>query len=647
MKTSFASALLLVAATGAAYAQQTPDTVQLDTFVVTATRVPTALSKVTASITVIDGAQLRRAGMRTVEEALRTVSGAAVVQSGSYGGGTSLFLRGGESDYVQVLVDGVQVNSPGEAFNWSTLSIEDVERIEVVKGPASVLYGSDAVAGVVQIITRRGRGKPRGDLALLVGRGDKVGSQANGSFDNGYLRGEVAGGTGKVGYSVGVSHFATEGAYAFNNEHRNTSVTGHTGFELGAATLLSATARVDKSRFHYPTDGSGTLNDRNQFNDGSMISVGLDATHRFTSAIDALLSLQHSENEDISDDRSDNAADTIGFYRFYSEQQFRRQNADLRVNFKAGASSLLTLGAEVEQQKNTGSSTSPFGDTPETTVSRSDRAAYAQLLQDMGALSLQLGVRGEDNDKFGNFVTYRGGVAAKVAPNVKLRASAGTAFKQPRFFEQFAQGFVVGNPALSPEKSRSIEVGGDVAFSRVSIGATYFDQRFRDLIQYIGVTAKPTDPNYVNVAGAKASGAEFSIGTGISDWQINAQYTLLSTKVTDDGDGSDASFTQDEELIRRPKHSASLALSRSIGRTDLSVIANYVGERTDLDFSTYPSARVTLPSYTRVDIASRQRLNSAVALSVKVENALNEKYSEVLGFPAHERVVFIGAQVGF
>jgi vitamin B12 transporter len=154
MKSGFAVAALLIAASAAA-AQQ-PDTLRLKQIVVTATRLPISIADAPGSVSVLYGDELLAAGIRTVPDALRLVPGVAVAQSGGLGGITSLFMRGGESDYVQVLVDGVQMNLPGGSFNWAHLRTEDIDRIEIVRGPASVLYGSDAVAGVVQIFTRAG-----------------------------------------------------------------------------------------------------------------------------------------------------------------------------------------------------------------------------------------------------------------------------------------------------------------------------------------------------------------------------------------------------------------------------------------------------------------------------------------------------------
>src|SRR5437899_7402004 len=163
--------LLSSLAASVAVAAQEPDTIVLNPVLVTATRVPTPVDAVTAAVTVVSGRELQLRGIRTVAEALRTVPGAAVVETGSYGGQTSLFLRGGESDYVKVLIDGVPVNQPGGAFDFSSLTTDNVDRVEIVRGPASVLYGSDAVSGVGQSLTRRGAGWSGAGQAAATVRG--------------------------------------------------------------------------------------------------------------------------------------------------------------------------------------------------------------------------------------------------------------------------------------------------------------------------------------------------------------------------------------------------------------------------------------------------------------------------------------------
>ena len=230
-----------------AQARAARDTAALRPVVVTATRLAVPQAAPTATATVITAADLRARGITHVLDALREVPGAAVLQNGSFGANTSLFLRGGDSKYTQVLVDGVPVNQAGGSFNWANLTVDNVERIEILRGPASVLYGSDAVSGVVQIFTRRGAGRPR---ASLAGRG--------GSYGSGEGELSVSGGAGGFGWSAGAAHYASSGildSADFDNRYRNSSASGtlrYAGEAVGDVTLA---ARAQRARYHFPTNG--------------------------------------------------------------------------------------------------------------------------------------------------------------------------------------------------------------------------------------------------------------------------------------------------------------------------------------------------------------------------------------------------------
>jgi vitamin B12 transporter len=194
-----------------AAAQDPPrDTVVLSDIVVTATRLPMPRSSVASTVTVIQGEDLRSQGIHYVADALRVVPGMAVAQNGSFGAVTAAFIRGGESDYLQVMVDGVQVNGAGGTFDFANLTTENIERIEVVSGPGSVLYGSDAVSGVVQVFTRQGRGRATVDAAVSAG------SYGTWSMDAG-----LQGAANALDYSVSVSRLSTDGVHAFNSQHRS------------------------------------------------------------------------------------------------------------------------------------------------------------------------------------------------------------------------------------------------------------------------------------------------------------------------------------------------------------------------------------------------------------------------------------------
>lgn len=648
MKTLF-SVLLVALTAQAARAQETPDTFRLRTVVVTATRLPQTLGTVSSAVSVIHSEEFQELGFRNAADVLRTVSGAALVQSGSYGAFTSMFLRGGESDYVQVLVDGVQMNSPGEHFDFAGLSLENIARIEIVKGPVSVLYGSDAVAGVVQLFTKEGSGRTHAQIRVMAGRGEKVGAPAQGNFDSRELQGDVSGAAGGVSYSAGFSHFDTEGALPFNNDHQLNSGTARLSTTIARATDIALSGRMSSNRFHYPTDGSGNLVDQNQFQDADAFALGLAATHRFSSRTELLGQVTWNRNNTLIDDSPDTSADTLGFFAFRSDEKFERMSFDLRLNRHVGEKTIATLGGELENQSQIGNSLaeSSFGDFPgESDNERSSTAAYLQLVRTSDKLSLQGGARVDISEEFGDFLTYRAGASMRLSNAVRIRASAGTGFKEPRFFEQFSQGFgAKGNPSLETEHSRSIEIGADAGAGPFTFGATLFAQTFRDLIQYSFTPVTADSVNYINVGEVASNGLELESRYMSNALTLRAAFTLLDTEVKDAGAGNDPLYQEGERLVRRPEQTASLAAT--YGRSfNFGATLSYVGKRDDLYYDkNFTAQRVELPSYAKIDATLRSPSFSGVRGMLKVENVLNKEYQEIRGFPARGRVVFIGVNV--
>ncbi|MSR36291.1 MAG: TonB-dependent receptor [Gemmatimonadetes bacterium] len=680
IRSSIVRAAFLIAALvpAQARAQQPADTFALNELVVTATRLPLPRAAVPAAVTVLDGDELRARGVRFVADALKEVPGAAVVRTGSDGGVTSLFLRGGESDYVQVLVDGIVVNDPGGAFDLGHLTLDDVERIEVVRGPVSVLYGSDAVTGVVHVITRRGEGPARlfasagagfagrrsGDAAACPGfplapcpEGADLGFYATRGWEA-----SVAGSGRRLRYSVGGSGLDSDGAYAFNNAYRNRSAVGRLGV-AGSAGEATLSARYTDGLYHYPTDGAGRLDDRNAYHSSESLALGLDAGRALGRAVELRAAVSYHDGDYETVDERDAAGDTLGFYASTSTSRVDRRKADVHANLRAGAA-VATLGLELERQHGASdfTSRSQFGPFESSTSNdRSNRALYGQLfVAPASRVSATAGLRREDNDRFGAFVTWRAGANVRVTASTSARASAGTAFKEPTFFENFAEGFTRGNPELEPERSRSWEMGLVQALPAVrgELSATWFDQRFENLIQYSSAPASGA-PNYVNVGAATSRGLELEAHVGSAGGaRATASWVHLLTEVVDAGLGADRLFQQGQALIRRPRERVSVAGSAPLGaRVRAGGRATAVGKRDDLDFIANPSgARVVLPAYEVVDafvevaLLARTRTRGPggrdLALRISVENALDRDYREIANFPASGRALSAALLVG-
>jgi vitamin B12 transporter len=234
----------------------------------------------------------------------------------------------------------------------------------------------------------------------------------------------------------------------------------------------------------------------------------------------------------------------------------------------------------------------------------------------------------------------------------RLRAAIGRAFREPTFAESFGSGFGDrGNPDLVPERSRGWEVGADQRLgASLRLGATWFDQRFHDMIQYTFVSAGPDDPNYFNVGAARARGLELSTEIATGALLLGASYTRLFTDVLDPGLASDASFVEGETLLRRPGHTAAATARYQIQGGSLGLTLRRVGERDDLDFGAgFPAPRITLPAHTTVDLAAERRLPGSGAASwdliLRAENLLDARYEAIRGFPAPGRLVSLGLRL--
>lgn len=605
--------------------------------VITATRVATASGSGISASTIIDRAFIERSGVRDVAELLRLVPGVTVARSSGPGSQSSLFLRGGENDYVRVLIDGVPVNDPGGAMDLAWLSTDDVDRIEVVRGPASVLYGTDAVTGVVQLFTRRGS-TTAADGEIATGR-----------YGHRLVRGNASTGTERVNLTIGGSGERSDGILPFNSDYVRELMSAAVRVTPGVATRLEASIRAVHDEYHFPTDGAGDVVDSNAFRDNRRLMSSVTVAQTFSTRVNAELGFTAMNSRGRDENLADSPGDSVGFHYYDALTSVRRRTLDARVNVLASRMSVVTVGAETVREAQRGNDSSNFSfDRSQFVADRRNHAVYAQWLSDHGRLSLTAGARYDDNNTFGAFRTARAGFSVRSWTGGTVRATIGTAFKAPTFFESFNTAFSTGNADLDPERSRSWEVGlrHSSADGRLALGTTWFDQHFRDMIQYAFVS--PELPNYFNVAAASASGLELEAALRpIARLRLGANVTLLRTRVDDAGlqTGESATFVDGNRLLRRPSIMASANMGLDLpssATTDLAV--THTGRRDDRDFSTFPATPVALPAWTRVDVGFTRPfdLGARFDLRVRVENLLGAGYEEIARYPAAGRSLTIG-----
>jgi vitamin B12 transporter len=642
--------LTVVSATASA---QSPDTTTLSAVVVSATKIPSSRSSLTQQVTVLSGGDLRARGITRVSDALRLVPGASLVQNGSTGSVNTLFLRGGESRYTKVLIDGVAVNAPGGFFDFSHLTTDNVERIEIVRGPASVVHGADAVSGIVQIFTRQGRGP----LSLSAeGRAGNYGSRE--------ATVETNGGGRIMRFALGGGTRRTDGALPFNNNYYNGTLSGSLGITPRKGTDALFSTRYTNAEFHYPTDFTGAPVDSNAYRVQHRLTIGMDAKSKLAENTTARLLLGNNEVSDLTED----IFVPFGIPESPPPKRHsallsrnKRRSAEAGLTFNLPQSSTLNIGAEYtnESENSTngeGAVGAPTTPTSKFSAARHNTAFYSELTATSPAgASWTISARRDDNSDYDAFNTYRAGASLPVGASSRLRATISTAFSAPAFNQLRPTLYTTGSPDLKPERARSWEVGMEqtLVYGILKLSANYFHQRFSDLIQY--VPGGP--PNYLgrfaNLTEAISNGYESELTlTPLNEWSGTASYTVAkphASKVPADFPGD---LRAGNALIRRPTRSGtgSIAWSRA-GAGSFAVMASYIGERPDLDFNEFPSPTVTLPAYTKVDVAASLQIfrseskKSSISLTGRVDNALDKKYEDVLHFAAPRRQYLIGARI--
>ena len=616
--------------------------------VVSATKTPAPDANLSQSVTVLYGDDLRARGVTRVTDALGEVPGAAVVQSGSFGSVTSLFLRGGESRYTKVLIDGVPVNASGGFFDLSHLTTDNIDRIEVVRGPASVVYGADAVSGVIQIFTKRG--DPGIDLLEHSAsvRGGSYGSRdADVSLEHGGMR---------AAFTLGGGLHSSDGLVPFNNQYKNGTLSGSVRGSKPHFGDLLLTSRYTAADYHYPQDYTSAPVDSNSHRVQHRLTVAADWSRNLSRTAQAHLLLGSNEVSDLTEDVAVPFGATAPNHSLSLSHGFRR-TAEARVAYALPFEATVTSGVEYQLEKErSGNRAGSVGSTPSPTdgfvADRHNVAYYTELLGTApGRVSYNLSGRVDDNSDYGAINSYRLGTSIPVVGRLRVRGSLATAFNAPAFNQLRATTYTVASPDLQPERSRSWEIGFEQTFiePKLQLSGAYFNQRFSQLIQYVDGGPPSFLGSYANLTSAASNGYEGEATMFLpAAFRVSGSFTVVAPKVTAVSSAYSGSLKPGDALIRRPTHSASLRIGHSTRHnTTFDLVASYVGKRPDVDFAQFPSPTLTLPSYVRVDLSAQHPLITlpnydALSLTARVENVLGKKYEEIVRYPAPGRVIFVG-----
>lgn len=650
-----AAAFLCLSPQGGAFAEQ-PQPAPLDV-VVTATRQPLAIQRAGSAITVIRADEIEASGAAGVIDLLRAAPGLALVQNGGAGQLANVQIRGAESRHTTVLVDGIRVNDPSAGageFDFNNLALADVERIEILRGPQSALYGSDAIGGVINIITRKGRGAPRMSLTL-----------EGGSYGSVFARAGVSGGTRDLSYSFGIlgaraTGFSAYGAriprlYGFGPFDKDgfdrLAGNGRVSWRVAEGVEIEAGLYAGRAGAGYDAAfaGSGYRPDTPSRSRASLLNGYLRAI------VDPAGGLMRHQLT-LFGNQTDRVIKDVQRYDFgfglttednRYDYRGRRFGAEYEGLLRLGAFGTFSFGAVVEQEA-LRSATKPGQNSYQT----AERASYERMSRGLFALhqitlgdrlDLSAGVRLDRVANVKDFVTGRLTAAYRLPETgTKLRASAGWGAKAPSLYQQFSiyGPTRAGDPALRPEQSFGVDAGIDQTLldGRVTLSMTAFHNRIRNLIDFdfnrglvidLGGGPAPVG-QYVNVARARTQGLELAADAVIWEGYVKARGSYTYLDAIDETTGL--------KLARRPAHQGKASLLFTPWpKVTIEPLVYLIGER-------YSSRneRQRLAPYAMLDVRVAYQLNDNLKLYARAENLTDARYQEVKDYGTGGRAIYVG-----
>lgn len=612
---------------------------KLEEVVVTANRLETATREVGSSITVITAQQIEQRQQTLLLDVLRSVPSIDVVRSGGPGSATSVFMRGANSEHTLVLLDGIELNDPsaaGGGYDFANLPTDNIERIEILRGPQSTLYGSRAMAGVINIITKRGQGKPTGFL-----------SAQGGSFNTTAEKAGISGGTGLYNYSLGLSRFDTGGFSAASRKQGNTEKDGYQNTSLNTKLGITPASNfsVDfvanylKNRADLDYDGGIGGDDPNYIQKTEQVSLRSQADLAlFDNLWEQRLGVSFNDlNSDFNNGTDPARPSDLSRGSYHGQSVMLDWQHTLHLH----ETNSLTLGIERKEEnaKSDYYSESIWGpySSPWDEHSAHTTGYYLQdQVRLWDAWFTTLGVRLDDHSRFGTKATYRFTSAYVVKQtDTTFKGSYGTAFKAPSLYQLYAPTY--GYENLNPEKSTGWDLGIEQSLldGKVTMGVTYFYNDFEDLINFDDAS------KYSNISRATTQGVELTAALRpVNEFTLRAGYTYTRTEDKETG----------LELLRRPKNKISFDGNyRFMKKADLNLGVVYVGTRFDnvYDPITYGATRVKMRDYLLVNLAASYDLAKNLRIFGRVDNLFDRDYEEVLGYGTAGISAYGGVKVSF
>jgi vitamin B12 transporter len=607
--------------------------------IVTSQALPLEADSSPAPVTIFTRQDIEQRVATSLPDLLANQPGIIRGRTAPEGGEASLFLDGGNSNHTKVLVDGTPVNQPGGLVDFSNFTVDNIDKVEIVHGAESALYGSDAMDGVIQIFTHRGTTATPEFTAYAEG----------GNFATGRGGGELSGLLRRFDYSAGFSDLETQGQGP-NDSFRNRTISGNFGWQFSDTARVSLALR-DNGSFT-GTPGQTLFEPANLCVDLPSACEDNTRLHNFSANLHTEFTTgsrwRYQLNGTESYIRQFNFDPTFPSFFQYNRSSFVGESA---YQIKGLA---VTAGYEYEVENG----------SIVLHVRRNNQAGFLDARwQPIARLTLNAGARAEDNASFGTRVVPRAGAsyALRIANgtfgDARLRASYGSGIVEPRFDQSFSTDpCFPGNPHLSPEQSRTVHAGIEqkLASDRLRVTVDYFDNRFRNMISFGFLSGPPPGcplsefntfgaGTFFNTDLARSRGGNLSTEARPTRWlSALGNYTYDPTRVLTAPNAFDPSQIPGNRLLRRPVNSGNLMLNAAFKRMNWNVAGYFAGRRTDSDFL---GLRLTSnPGYARFDLAGTYYLTHGVSFYGRVANLADKKYSDVLGYPALGREFRIGVK---
>ena len=576
----------------------------LDQVVVTVTRTTSPVADSLFPVQVIDRDEIERSQARSLPELLRGRAGIDIGNQGGPGKLSTVFLRGTESDQVLVLVDGVRIGSATAGLvSFQDIPVAQIDRIEIVRGPRSSLYGSEAVGGVIQIFTRRDQGAfaPRFRVGVGSHGLHEASAGIGGSGTRGWFGADFAwqdadgidacrGTAGDADNPFGAGCYADE---PDDDGYRNTSLSLRGGVDIGDT--LELEARALRAEAFNEFDGSLFGG-----NEADNVQQALSGKLTWAPSQRATVTAQLGRSDDDSDNSfNDHAGTTTRVGHFDTH----RTTASLQGDFSVAEGQLLSAGADWQRDR-------IDSNTAYDITSRNNTGVYVEYLGTFGAQQLQASVRNDDNSQFGNHVTGSLGWGLEFGEGYKLTASAGSGFKAPTFNDLYYPCF--GNPDLEPETSRSVNLGIARHSERWNWTLDVYETRIDDLISYDAALFLPN-----NIDQARIRGVEFTVDATLGGWDVGTQLSHTDPR-------SRSGFNDGNWLPRRARDTGRIDIDRAFGAFRFGATLNGSGPRYDDAANT-----VRLGGFATADLRFEYAFASAWTLQARATNLFDRRYETV------------------